>query len=1415
MFSEDSLSANPKWLSYARTIYEEEKGEPYTKSNNKLAEWLKNRQSEVGWDLTSMGAAALRADKLPSNVKQAWINSMEMYDDMKTEGKTVRRNMKNMAQDPTFSLPLLSGIGAGISGGRFLGGKAASIAGRFAFKKQLQRALQKQKVSKVGVKEFIGEGISTAVKPKVLEQARKEAAKSASRWQGTAGGLWSGTAAGLENIVTQKYDRIDEDVDYGKVAKEALTWGIGGAALTGLPVRAWTKFRNKKVLNEYQKNFDKAIKREGVIKSPKQARTINIGMEKADIEDILDDAELHTADGGTLEITLIGGSPTKLAEKIKLKKINEAGGPKKVDTQAQKKMASEADFEAKKTILDTEETVRNYTDNLGFDLSGKTRSTKKGLVLVGQKVRTKTEPIKRKGDGRKLYEKILGPVKRVFGAGVPWSVTSLQAARRGGIDRAARGVATKMGLLEEALEKQFNVKDMKELNEVDRTILTDATDILTGQEAKREFSSEVLTILESMKKEKEALQKDLFRIDPAIVDENTPLGLKIKASIDGTLEGWWNKQYEIHDNPAWTHYIKNHPEGKEIAEKAEQYIKNRFMELDEAKGLGDFRLIDNIVSAKLHKGMELDNILEEMPEESREWWLNIMGENGYVNQTVDDILASGDIDELGAIFDKPVQLKKGAGKIFKSRQDIDKEIRALMGEYKDPFTNYRNSVMKLNQIIQLHKYENSVANLIRKGQIAGTSRQPIAEENILTELKTSLPEGARSPFLDVQEMKGMKIGFLDEALEKRRSPLDKLYANPQVADAIINGNEITRTIPSWYQGYLLLQGHTRAAKTVWSPTAIARNFLGAGWMAIGAGYINPASLGAGWRIAKGLAGYPDAQLRAEVEKGIALGYLQSGIELQTIREVLRLAGKPDSLLSLQSGIFREKDKLKEKASSLNIKATKFYQAGDDVWKQFAFENEKGMYRKVMLDEGMDPDEVIDSFISGDGIPVKITALDKLAGDNVLKHMQNYGGVPQFVRYARLAPAADFLAFTTELIRTQSHIIRTSFNDMKTGMQLLRESGGQRGRARFNVGLRRAGSFIAAQSAAPALAYTSSTMIGMDEKEPGEKYTKREGLEYFNAPFDKGAQFFYSDPPVNGEGKRVNMSYVNPWARLADPIQAGFDALNRGEDVDGKVMSSIKEVWWEPLKEVFGPSMMFEAIVDLYRNRDEYGRPINTEAMTREQKTLSQVLTFLEPFEPGFMKDARDLYTATARKPEGKEYGVTRGKNLRKMELSDEMWGMTGVKPQHYDIKISLRYKLADLKADMGDARNIFNDMIREQSPMNAQELLRGYTQSLKKQYSLSKEMFDVVDHARSTGMSDRDIINVLERDGKFRNPLDKRMLKAMFRGRFEPPRPTSKNIKNWIRETKKQGGSPPPLQEAMHDLMNIYRSFKGEKTGTR
>lgn len=1457
-FTEESLSENPEWLDYAKTIYKSEEGEGWKGSNSRLAWWLKNRHSELGNDISSMGWLASKADSLDGDTKRAWVNSMDMYENLDSDMSTFLRATKNTIQDPFLWGPALLTLGwSGVA--RLAGGKATTIAGRFAFKEQLKKALAKEGVTKKGLKEWTKKGVSKEVTEDVLDRARRSAGTRSSLAVGGAGALYEGAASGLDNIVQQQfedeYTTPSDHIDWGEVAGEAGFGALVGAAFGALPTKGWSRFNNKRMLrkNEAKLKELEAAQKEGTgilgdtvdhVNVPITPRTQSIN-----IYENLVDASSRLDIEGTADINMdsvaklrkdinLEYKPVKVTQKKKGEKAKKVtlykdkNNPSKKITLEQKNKA--VDKEARSLYRETKKTIIDEGKNQGIVFREVGKSG--GGVFKGTK---KWEPTQAAGlgeDKRSVITKVLARISRLAGTSTPREVRQLQRLREGAGRGMEQKIRTRVGRLEKAVKKELGVR----FDKLDKKTLRDLNEILAGNTklrlsyAARKTIPKTLEELSNMRKDISDLQENLLK--SGAIEKGSKVEQKITASMPGGgADLHIVRQYEIFDNPNWAKDIIG---DEDVIKGAANYFKNRYRKDKIFKDIDDKVVEDGI---------------DSLGDAEKTIYNNVMGESGYVNMHIKDILDSHSEEDLWRVFDTDLKFQaKKSAKILTKRENIPTAIRDLLGEYKNPISNYVNSAMKINQTIETFKFEKAIADMVanlEKDKVVRVAKEGMdivsdprvrgltgTGESLIPNLDTTpdigtgrtvrlgsvLPKrsGIRRPITGVLAEERQVLGS-----EGVRSPLEGLYANKDVADAIINGNEIA--VKQWkpLQMYLALQGHTRAAKTIYSITAVARNFLGAGWMALGAGYLSPASLVGLPKVFRGMLTQGTPELRAEMEKGMALGYIQSGIEIQGLREAMRLAGK-SNFWDLTSPVYKGTKGLKNAAMKGNTSMVKMYQAMDDMWKHVGFLNEKKNYRQILIDRGDNPDEVVQKLISGDGIPIEITRLDKEAADRVADHMQNYAQVPQFVRYARIFPAADFFAFTTELIRTQSNILRNSLKEISEGQALLNATQGAKGGAQRKVGLKRLGSMVAAHSAAPALSMTSSSIWNMDEPEEGEQYTKREGLEYFNASWDKGNDFLYISDPKKGKGKRINISYINPWAKFHDPIEAGINAMNQGEYVDKRVMDAIDESLIRPFVDTFGVSMIAESISNLHSNTDRYGNPLFTDAKSIPQNVTDGILAFWKPFEPGIVKSATDIYKAATQKPSSwydtprtlKEHlyapAIRKGKSGRKFMLGDQLAGLTGIKPQLYDITIDLGYKINDIKRKMGEAGRIFTNMTQEQSPMTSEQLIEGYEQALEKQFSYAADIFDVISHAKSAGLNNEDIYRAITKDGMF--PVDKRVLHNMINeGIFVPPPPLKKEVYLWHQATKRRDGSPPPIREAERELMNVYESYIGSQTGVR
>jgi hypothetical protein len=1446
-YTMDSLLTNKDWIRDAGAIYKDENdGEEFKGSKADLARWLRERHSSIGWNIWNMGETALGASDMAPEVQRAWLNSMNIYEDTESDTGSFLRALSNATiEDPTFIASTLLTVGwGGIA--KLLGAKAAGAAGMFIFKEQLKKSLAKgvaanvkkelgekisteaaENIGKEAAGEFLKKGGSKRVTEEVLKGARKKAASKVGKNIAKLNVPVDTALVGADEIARQSFEMdidsglYDEGYDYGAIAQRAL---LGGGLSFGAnrfldPVQE-VIFRGRAVRKAAvaEKNVAEKVGEANINLAP---TTSDNDITTAAVK-LQNEVDINGAIDVEFKPTVEVKKPDKIKPKGKSKK------EKKEAATANKEATAKAQKEAAEEVEKKKEKFLNIFRTNGIDLEETADGIYKGVKNRSALITDGTGVI---GPQRGKGEVLLAKLKRGFWADAGVDIEGGDFAQiRRGVDTARRAsernIKDRFDKLTKAIKSDYGVKDLRAL---DQPLLKAMDDALRGDreaiQLLNETAPKVMKEIGGLRENINDLQTRL--LDSGAIKEGSTLEATIKASMkDGDGELYLVRAFESFDNPDWGANLTRTPEGLEIIKNARKVIASGIANEGSVRGR-------NFNTAKILKESG-----EELTEKQQKLYDSIMDEeSGEVTKVIDSLLDVHSEEDLFRVFKGREHIfGKNPLKILTKRGDISDEIRLLMGEYKDPFTNYANTVTKLFQTTEQFRYEKQISDLINSGKISGTAAKRLPAEDITEELQTQFQ---RSP--------GVRQTFVAESVEDVMGeqqlvrPLSGLYANKQIADAILMGNEIPLIKgPRLWQNYLLLQGHTRAAKTVWSPTAISRNFIGAAWMALGAGYMRPSTLRGIQQVAKGLSSWGDDALKAEMEKQIYLGNIQSGTDFGAFRGALKDAGE-SGFWDGQDIAVRTKSGLISRAKHYNVKAVKFYQSMDDMWKQFAFLNEKKNYEQVLLDMGENPHEVVKRWMSGSGEEIVITKLDEYASHQVSRHMQNYAGVPQFVRYARLAPAADFLAFTTEMIRTQKNIVKDALKDMREGSEMMKqgirnEDGTLKGQAQARVGQKRLGSMIVAQSAAPATAGTSAYLTGMDKKAIDEDtgkelpYTKREGFDAFNTPWEEGVSWLYLGDPKNGKARRFNLSYINPWAKTQMPIRAALDAFNRGEYVDGAIDDAFYEVMLKPVAEALGPSMLATAIIDMMRNSDEHGRPIYDVDDSAGTKVISSVLQGLEAFEPGILKWARDMHTVyTAPEetfqegrigPFGIPYNTKIGfKEGGRRIYGDDTWmSLLGIKPQTIDIKELVGFKLNSFKRRMGNSKNVFKDVYQSRAPITKEDLLNTYRESLQRQYDAATEMYDFVTKAKSAGLSNKQIILSVTEDGLFKNRLDKRFLRSLVeRGTFVLPSPRNlyKDIYKWAETTKKRTGVRPPVREAQRELGQIYSQFTGTPMGER
>ena len=206
----DSLDKNEVWVDSAKKIYEDETGkifDPDEAGYDNVSEWFKNRHSQYNYNIVNVVKTGFSVGDKSDEVKKAWLESMDLYDQADGDAGDFFRALKNIALDPTTiasiiaTIPTLGGSLATKLGGQ----KAASLAAKISFKENLRKEL-KGKVSKETIEEVLKTKGSKDILAETLKTARNRAVAKTMGYRGIPAGTAGAAYVGIEDIARQEME---------------------------------------------------------------------------------------------------------------------------------------------------------------------------------------------------------------------------------------------------------------------------------------------------------------------------------------------------------------------------------------------------------------------------------------------------------------------------------------------------------------------------------------------------------------------------------------------------------------------------------------------------------------------------------------------------------------------------------------------------------------------------------------------------------------------------------------------------------------------------------------------------------------------------------------------------------------------------------------------------------------------------------------------------------------------------------------------------------------------------------------------------------------------------------------------------------------------------------------------------------
>ena len=486
---------------------------------------------------------------------------------------------------------------------------------------------------------------------------------------------------------------------------------------------------------------------------------------------------------------------------------------------------------------------------------------------------------------------------------------------------------------------------------------------------------------------------------------------------------------------------------------------------------------------------------------------------------------------------------------------------------------------------------------------------------------------------------------------------------------------------------------------------------------------------------------------------------------------------------------------------INKKALEIYQSADNYWKWFAFLNEQGRYRQVLIDKGIDPNRTVRTFRTG-GKVVNVTELDEYAAKMVRENMHNYGETSRMVKRARRSPFTDFIAFRTEMFRTSKNIIKNGIKDMQEGAAQMKrgqrnEKGSLKGVAQFRAGIARVGGAAGAITATGAIGYTSAELTGINDLVFGTNYTKKEAIEEFDQGYNKGSDWLYFFK--NRKLKRFNISYIDPWAMFKNPIQAVIRAFQTEDDPNIALDKSTNQIL-KTFGESIGPSILTQALFDIWRNQDEFGREIAKDQGVVKD-TANRLARVWEAFEPGTVSTAKRAFEAYT-KGGIKSYGTP-------IEKQAEILGFAGLKYEDVNIPKALSRSLIEPTQRLNESNKSYKKSFRDYRGTAPEVFIDLYSEAQRKKFRAAQDMYKFVQAAKATGMDNNAIIKEITKGGFFPKNLSKQFIRTLVKdGIFLPDKPEDKTLNKWqalIKKTNKEAVIGLPA--ARKDLYDLYKQY--------
>ena len=738
-----------------------------------------------------------------------------------------------------------------------------------------------------------------------------------------------------------------------------------------------------------------------------------------------------------------------------------------------------------------------------------------------------------------------------------------------------------------------------------------------------------------------------------------------------------------------------------------------------------------LISSRTNKGMQEEAIeMFKKKGVTRKQALRLFAEATVRNMIVDAKTYTGDpIKYLNQISKNILK----SDKLIVTGGELPKSIRKLLGEEKNAQSEILQTITEMITGIETKKMYDEILEIgLKKGWFKknkgtlDTTLEPIGNLPGLGMLRTNLSDMFANPTM-IQALRGSQ-GIIDMLLKS-------------------NAYRALMQFKTGVQfGKTGLSFDTQMRNVVSTPMFV----IGYGWIG-GKGSVDDAFkfiyndiTGAGKKIT-------NQAFVERVGKGIKLGYLDESIEAQEMLAVIKkLNENPNMVDRWMSGGLKTK---------FIDRATQFYQAGDNVWKEYAYVWNRNNLNNIFKGNKK---ELIkqEELVTGQKYnPVsKITnktktyddAVDEFAAWYARNLMPTYSLVPEAVRVIRMTPIGSFISWPSEILRLTGVAARTALREASSTNVAIQQNG-----------LRKLmGMTLTLGAAGAVMDRVFEQYTGVDK--PMIKAFRRS----FAYEYDRNSRFTAVQPMKDNTLTLVNSSYADVWDYLKKPMRAFLNQIGQKDTkvIDNNVALGIYEAAKEFAEPFFTQNLAIEPIIDALptdlmgrggKTTEGYGVYSPTDAWgTKVYKGIEHII---QTALPGTILQAKK-YGDIA-------YDIYKGRGDPNAAWQKFISTLTGRKIQKFDLLKIMNQKAGNfastIKGDLTLSESFYRSSDWETRGPN--QIAKEFNQIQEESFRQQQKILQFVMDARTLGIPDYKIAESLKR---LKN--DQLVSNIMYGAKFTP-----------------------------------------------